>query len=262
MSQTQPDSWNPAQYDRFKAERQRPFFDLLALVQPAGVTSAVDLGCGTGELTRELHRRLPAGARTVGVDSSAAMLAKAAPLAGDGLTFVQGTIEDWRAAPAVDLIYANASFQWTGDQRALLTRLRGALREGGQLAFQVPANHDHPSHLLAAEIAREPEFAAALGGYVRHAPVLPVEQYAELVHELGFRRQTARLEVYGHELARASEVVEWVKGTLLTDYQKRLPPDVFARFLGRYRDRLVPALGGDERPYFYAFKRILVWGQL
>ena len=27
------DRWDPQQYDRFRAERQQPFFDLLALVQ-------------------------------------------------------------------------------------------------------------------------------------------------------------------------------------------------------------------------------------
>src|SRR5438874_2364657 len=141
MTTSHPDAWNPEQYDRFKAERQRPFFDLLALVRPEGVHDAVDLGCGTGELTRELHRRLPPGARTTGLDSSPAMLAKAAPHAGDGLTFAEGTIEDWRQPRGVDLIFANASFQWTGDQRQLLARLRTQLRPGGQLAFQVPANH-------------------------------------------------------------------------------------------------------------------------
>ena len=27
-------TWNPDQYDRFRAERQQPFFDLMTLVQP------------------------------------------------------------------------------------------------------------------------------------------------------------------------------------------------------------------------------------
>ena len=70
--------------------------------------------------------------------------------------------------------------------------------------------------------------------------------------------QHVRLQVYAHRLARRDDVVEWVKGTLLTDYEKRLPPELFARFLARYRERLLPRLS-DRRPYFYPFKRILIW---
>jgi trans-aconitate 2-methyltransferase len=55
-------------------------------------------------------------------------------------------------------------------------------------------------------------------------------------------------------------VVEWVKGTLLTDYEKRLPAELYARFLESYRERLLPLLRA-RRPYFYAFKRILIWAQ-
>ena len=49
-----------------------------------------------------------------------------------------------------------------------------------------------------------------------------------------------------------------MKGTLLTDYQRRLPAELYARFVARYRERLLPALE-DTRPYFFTFKRVLLW---
>jgi trans-aconitate 2-methyltransferase len=55
-------------------------------------------------------------------------------------------------------------------------------------------------------------------------------------------------------------VVEWVKGTLLTDYARRLEPDVFDEFLRRYRDRLLARLA-DTRPFLFTFKRILLWAR-
>jgi trans-aconitate 2-methyltransferase len=61
------DPWEPEQYRRFRAERRQPFFDLLALVRPKSQMRVVDLGCGPGELTDELHRRLRAR-ETVGID--------------------------------------------------------------------------------------------------------------------------------------------------------------------------------------------------
>jgi len=54
--------------------------------------------------------------------------------------------------------------------------------------------------------------------------------------------------------------VEWVKATLLTDYQSRMADDLFPRFLERYRERLRLRLS-DARPYFFTFKRILLWAQ-
>ncbi len=140
------------------------------------------------------------------------------------------------------------------------------LAESGQLAVQVPANVDHASHQVAAEVAAESEFEeafASAGGppldAVHH--VLPPERYAEVLDELGYAHQHVRLQVYGHHLASTSEVVEWVKGTSLTRFQRVLTPADFDRFLAAYRTRLLETLG-DHEPYFYAFKRILVWGRL
>ena len=75
MTPSSSPDWNPAQYERFRDERARPFFDLLDLVQPRPELRVVDLGCGTGELTRELHEQLSAR-ETIGIDNSPAMLAK------------------------------------------------------------------------------------------------------------------------------------------------------------------------------------------
>ncbi len=250
--------WNPEQYSRFRDERAQPFFDLMALVQPRPGMRVVDLGCGTGELTRELHVHLDAR-ETVGIDSSPAMLAKAAGFASDGLRFVAGDIDAFSGEGDFDLIFSNAALQWVPDHPALLRRLTAALSERGQLAVQVPANHDHPSHLVAAQVAAEAPFRDVLAGYVRQAPVLPPEEYATLLDRLGFREQLVRLHVYAHTLESREAVVEWVRGTLLTDYEKRMPPELWPSFLERYQERLLPQLA-DTRPFFYPFKRVLFWG--
>ena len=122
-------------------------------------------------------------------------------------------------------MFANASLQWIDDHLNLLARMRTALGRDGQLAFQVPANYRHPSHLLAQEVANEPPFIDALYGDVpedRGRFVLSPELYADLLYELGAKDQVVRMEVYGHELESTGEVVEWVMGTLLTPYRKRL----------------------------------------
>jgi trans-aconitate 2-methyltransferase len=252
------DTWQPEQYGRFAAERAEPFHDLLSLVAPVPGGRVVDLGCGSGELTAQLHRRLGA-AETLGLDSSPAMLERAAGLADPGLRFELGDIAGFEEG-GWDVIFSNAALHWLPDHEALLRRLVGQLRGGGQLAVQMPANHDHPSHLVAAEVAGDEQFRSALGGYRRHSPVQPPEWYASLLDRVGLADQHVRLQVYLHRLTARDQVVEWVRGTLLTDYAARMPAELFDAYLDAYRKRLLPRLE-DTRPYRYPFKRLLLWGR-
>ncbi len=254
-----PSAWNPDQYHRFQAERRQPFDDLLAMVQPNPGGRAIDLGCGPGELTRELHEGIGAKA-TIGLDNSETMLERAQQHAGKGLTFKLGTIMRFAPRTKFDVVFSNAALQWVPDHERLFDRIADGVADGGQLAVQMPYNHDHTSHLTADELAASEPFRTELGGYVRQVPVMPVEWYAEKLNSLGFSEQKVFLRVYTHYLPSRAEVVEWVKGTYLTDYQVRLSPESFAHYLERYRELLLPRLS-DSEPFFYAYKRILLWGR-
>jgi len=248
--------WNPAQYERFANERTQPFLDLLARVAPVPGGRVADLGCGTGELTRVLHERTGA-AETVGIDSSESMLANSGQFGGGGLRFELGDIAAFNPSLPFDLVFSNAALQWVPGHATLIPALAALVREGGQFAFQVPANDDHTSHVTARDVAASEPFRTALEGYERSWPVMPPEWYAETLDALGFAELTVRLQIYGHHLASTADVVEWVKGTYLTDYARRMSPDLYERYLARYREILLERLG-DRRPYFYTYKRILV----
>jgi trans-aconitate 2-methyltransferase len=255
---TQLDTWNPAQYEKFRREREQPFFDLLALIRPAGNMRVVDLGCGTGKLTRLLHARLQAR-ETLGLDRSARMLEESAVDLPAGLSFTVATIESFEARGDYDLIVSNAAFHWIEDHPALIERLARGLKPGGQLAFQIPAMHHEVSHTTAEELAAT-EFARDFGGWRRPQPVLPADEYARLLYRAGVVEQRVHLAVYPHVLPTRDDVVEWMKGTLLTEYERHLPPGRYAAFVDAYRARLIPRLE-DARPFFFPFKRILAWGQ-
>ncbi len=255
------DSWNPNQYEKFKNERSQPFFDLLDFIKPEKFNTAIDLGCGTGELTRVMQDRFQPDS-TMGLDSSEAMLAKTAAFASDQLKFIQGDIDIWEKPEGFDLIISNAALQWSPHHKDLFARLHRSLRRGGQLAVQMPMNHDYPTHVLSSAMSHEERWKKALGGHVYDKPktMLSVEDYASLMFHLGFKEQRVELKVYGHILESREGVIEWVRGSMLTYFENHLSKADYAAFLNEYRERLFKILP-DDKPFFYPFKRIFIWGR-
>jgi len=243
--------WDPKQYHKFQAERSAPFFDLLALVQVRPDLRVVDLGCGTGELTRQLAEALP-HSNVTGLDSSAQMLEKAASHTSPNLHFEQG--DQAQLTGEWDLIFSNAALQWSEKHAELIPSLYERLLPGGQIAMQVPSNHNHISHQIYRETAAEEPFKTVLNGFQRYAPVLSIDEYARLFFACGAENILVFEKVYPHVLEDADAVVEWISGTALVPYFERL---------GEYKDNFVAALRAKMRaalpnmPVFYPFRRSL-----
>jgi trans-aconitate 2-methyltransferase len=147
----------------------------------------------------------------------------------------------------------------------VLKRWTAALRPGGQLAVQVPSNADAASHRVAATVAHREPYLSAFGGQPPADPVasnvLGPEVYAQLLYDLGFARQHVRLQVYPHVLPSSRAVVEWVRGTTLTRFEKVLDPALYQQFLAEYERELIAQIG-DREPFFFGFRRVLMWGRL
>ncbi len=244
--------WDPKRYLQFQSQRAAPFEDLIALVKIRPNLCVIDLGCGTGELTARLAEALP-GSDVVGLDSSAQMLEKARPLRRPGLHFEQGDIET--LAGEWDLIFTHAALQWVDDHPTLMPRLFSMVRPGGQLAVQMPSNHGHATHRLITETAGEEPFRTALGGFVRHSPVLGIEQYAEMLYAAGASELVVFEKIYPHILEGPDALADWTSGTTLVPYFERLSPEIKDAFMARYQAKL-RALW-PEGPVFYGFRRTL-----
>jgi trans-aconitate 2-methyltransferase len=258
------DAWDPAVYDRFKEERAAPFRDLLALIEPVPGGRAVDLGCGTGDLTAELVAATGITSCT-GIDNSPTMLARAAAHARPpSLAFVEGDLGAWAEPGACDLVVANASLQWVPDHPAVLRRWVGSLKPGGQLAVQVPYNHEHASHRAATAVSFMEQFLPLFPAGPPPDPVavncLAPERYALLLNELGLEDVHVRMQVYLHRLEGVEDLVDWAQGTTLTRFRRVLDDEAFEDFVYWYRERLLET-EGQRRPYWYPFKRILLWGR-
>ncbi len=243
--------WDPNQYHKFQAQRSAPFYDLLALVEKRPNLKVVDLGCGTGELTRQLADLLPNSVVT-GLDSSPQMLEKAASYASSNLRFAQG--DQTQLSGEWDLIFSNAALHWSENHAELIPSLYRLLNPGGQIAVQVPSNFNHISHQIIRETASEEPFRSLLQGFIRYAPVLSIDQYAQILFDCGAENIVAFEKVYAHILEDSEAVVEWISGTACVPYFERLGENKDS-FVQAIRAKMKKAL--PQSPVFYPFRRTL-----
>jgi trans-aconitate 2-methyltransferase len=244
-------SWNPELYHQFQKERFAPFKDLMDMIVVRPSLKALDLGCGTGELTEMISELLPES-EVLGIDSSKEMLDKAHQIELPGLKFEQLSIEsvggDW------DLIFSNAAIQWVDNHQELIPRLVSLLNPGGQIAIQLPANHTHPTQTAIAEIAQEEPYKTALNSWQREFSVLSIREYSELLYESGAQEINVFEKIYTHVLDDVDAIVKWLSGTALIPYFERLPEELHAEFLKSYRERLRTIY--PEEPVFFPYQRI------
>lgn len=223
-------TWSAQQYSQFEAERTRPVRDLVAAIPNTEVQTAIDLGCGPGNSTEVLQARYPDAAVT-GLDNDEDML-RAARERLPQTPFALADIGNWQAAPAVDVILANASLQWLPDHARLYPQLLQQLRAGGSLAVQTPDNLQEPAHVLAREVAAQGPWASRIGA-VRHPDRHNLNWYYALLQPLCSRVDAWRT-TYMHPLANHEAVVEWFKGSALRPFLAQLDAQEKTQYLADY----------------------------
>ena len=249
-------SWDARQYARFAGQRLRPALDLIARIPIERPRTVVDLGCGTGNVTRILRQRWP-DAGITGIDGSPQMLAEARNAEAD-ISWEQADIAAWQPPARYDLVFSNAALHWLDDHPALFARLACNIAAGGALAVQMPRNFTAPSHTLMHELASSPPWRDTLAALLRPQPVLSPEAYysvlAEDAHSLDIW-ETEYLQVLEGE----NPVAEWTKGTWLAPLLAALAPEARAVFEAEYRSRVARAY--PRRPdgrTLFPFRRLFI----
>jgi trans-aconitate 2-methyltransferase len=252
--------WDPELYGRFAEERSRPFHELVGRVGAADPARVVDLGCGDGALTSSLAARWPA-ASVLGVDSSESMLADAAARKSDRLSFVLGSIQDWRPEGPVDVLVSNAALQWVPRHLTLLPRLVSTLAPGGWLAIQVPGNFEAPSHALLRSLCDSERWRTRLGTGGRWLSTAEPVDYVRELAGLGCAVDSWET-TYAQVLAGPDPVLTWMRGTALRPVLARLSPEEAAEFEAEFGALLREAYPAQPYGTVLPFRRIFAVAQL
>ena len=249
--------WDPAQYSRFAAERDRPFFDLTSRIDALAPRHVVDIGCGQGHLTATLTERWP-HAIVEGFDSSPEMIADAADV--PGVTFFVADAAHWQPTGDVDVIVSNAALQWVPRHQELMAQWASALPSGGWLAVQVPGNFDSPSHALMRRLAGDDRWAAKLQNVLRHADAVGTpESYATVLLDAGLDAD-AWETTYIHVLHSDDPVLEWIRGTGLRPILAALSPSDAQEYSTELADELRKAYPPGPHGTLFPFRRVFAVG--
>jgi ubiquinone/menaquinone biosynthesis C-methylase UbiE len=130
-------------YERLQLLARARMPDTRDLFDRVGITPGwrcLDLGCGSGDVTFEIARRIGPDGHVTGIDMDATKLELArSAAAGLGLTQVEFRSSDvsaWHERDAYDMVYSRFLLQHLQDPVDLLRRMWAALRPGGALVVE------------------------------------------------------------------------------------------------------------------------------
>ena len=205
--------WNARQYHddfSFVPRYGEEVLDLLTV--PAG-SRVIDLGCGSGTLTKKLAER---GYQTTGIDSSPDMIGLARAEHPE-LNFLHADAESFTLPEPADAIFSNAVFHWidADRQERMLANIASQLRTGGELVCEFGGfGCAEAVHSALEQIF--PEYGLT---YRRSFYFPTIGQYAPLLERQGLRVELALLFDRPTPQKPGSGVREWIEMFLTKPFE-------------------------------------------
>jgi trans-aconitate 2-methyltransferase len=124
--------WNPSLYQQKHSFVFEYGKDLLALLAPQSGEHILDVGCGTGQLTKSIA---DAGAIVTGLDFSPTMI-QTAQNNFPHIEFVVKDASEFHFANKFDAVFSNAALHWVTRAEAAVLSIANALKVGGRFVAE------------------------------------------------------------------------------------------------------------------------------
>lgn len=257
--------WNAKGYERISVLQQQMAAEALSLVEFRGSEHVLDVGCGSGRITKEIALQVPEG-EVVGVDASSDMIRFAENTAAEeGIRNLRYAVRDGRALGFQQEFDAAVSFNalhWIPDQETALRSLHEALRQGSWAQIRlVPKAERKSLEDVLEETARSPRWAKYFQGRADPYLHLTAEEYCSVAERCGFEIQRVHVsdKVWDFEsrdnFFRFGEVT-FVAWTDPVPAEER--PEFIEDVLDRYREVACSAPGEENLFRFYQMDLRLV----
>ena len=230
-----PRDWDAATYERNAAPLTAMGEDVLDRLVLAGDETVLDAGCGTGNVTRLLLERLPAG-RVIAVDAAPSMVEQARALLPAGTDVRRADLLELDLGEQVDAVLSTATFHWVTDHDLLFRNLHDVLRPGGRLVAQCGgAGNVAAVKAAGLDVAGEPPYAEHFAGWGTEWVFATPEETTRRLELAGFSDVwcwLTRVDVDPEDPAA------YLRAICLGPFVDRLPEDLRAPFVAAAQERL------------------------
>ena len=160
-------------YEAYSSVQKSAAELLLRLLEIGRYDDVLDVGFGTGHLTRRI-RQLTKG-RVTGIDPSEGMIQEAIKGTGDtDIIFERKSAEEMAYQNQFKVIFCNSSLQWFREPQLVIKNFYLALGKGGRIGVQAPAKNVYsPNFLAAVEKVRENPRTANIFNHFKNPLVFP-----------------------------------------------------------------------------------------
>ncbi len=228
--------WQAEAYHRLAQPQVAWSAEVVGRLRLRGDETALDAGCGTGNLTARLVELLPDG-HVIGVDRSAAMIREARRLLPERVELHVQDLTELELKRQVDVVVSNATFHWIADHARLFGRLAAVLRPGGVLEAQCGGGPNLAAAVAAIDrVGARPRWAGALTGLRSPWTFASPEETAERLRRAGFA--DARCWLEPREVV-PSDPHAFLGTVVLGAHLALLTPDDRDDFVAEVRDELV-----------------------
>jgi trans-aconitate methyltransferase len=219
----------------------------------------LDLGSGDGALTAQLASLVPEGF-VVGIDSSPSMIAAASQHSRPNLRFELLDMSRLDYEEEFDVIFSNSALHWVKDHRNLLRRIFKAMKSGGILRFNFPADGNCSNfNRIVQEVMADAGYAPHFRGFEWPWFMPRPEDYRVLLGRFAFEELRVRGENADRLFPDTDTLVRWIDQPCLVPFLPWVPAAERERFRAAVIERMMSATRQADGQCFETFRRVQVF---